>query len=466
MKGNWIRELNKPSIVFLIATFCFVLITMDFWRSWHKWQNNFSWDVANYYSYLPAYVNNNGSFEFSNPEFIDDYLPRYPGDSLHIPKTTCGLAMMYSPFYALGYKIAYNQKDPLDGFSEAFATTLHWGTILYALLGLLLLRNFLVKFFSEKVTTITLFILFFGTILFYYSLAQPEAPHSNLFFLFSAFLLVNYHWHIKQGLGRSILLGLLIGLIALIRPTDIMVVFLSIFWPVNGVSGVKEKFLFLMRHYKHILVMILCAFLVWLPQMLFWKARTGHFLYFSYPGERFFWGDPQIINVLFSYRKGLLLYTPLIGLAFAGFFMKYKELKLINRVTAGMLLLNLYLVSCWWDWFFGGCFGARAFVQHFAYLAIPLAILVARVYEGEKESNRTLLTRFAFTIIVSFGVSLNLFQTYQYNNNMIHFSSMTKKTYWLVFGKSALSEEQRGAWWGTLKEPDYEKLRSGEDRSQ
>lgn len=463
-----IQSLVKPSIILIVAIACFVIITMDGWRTWRKGQSNFSWDVANYYSYLPAYFANNGSFELQakDPSFNVSYLPVCPIDSLHIPKTTYGMALLYSPFYALGYKIAYNQQDPLDGFSEAFATTIHWGMIAYSIFGLLLLRNFLVKFFSEKVTTITLLILFFGTALFFYSLSQSEMPHAALFFLFSAFMLCTYHWHLKPTLGKTILIGFLIGLIALIRPTDVMIGFVFLFWPINGQITFKEKGLFFLKNYKQLIIMGLAALVVWIPQMLFWKMRTGHLLYFSYGNEQFFWSDPQIFNVLFSYRKGLFVYTPLIILSLIGFYYIPKSMRGIRNTLIFLFVLNLYVVSCWWDWFFGGCFAARSFVQHFSYLSIPLAGFIAFVFDEPGAHWKKSLLQFVVVIIISLGISLNLFQTYQYNANLIHPFGMSKKTYWLVFGKFRLTDQQQGEFWGSLKEPDYDKLRSGENRNQ
>lgn len=463
-----IQKLTKPSILLIIAITSFAIITMDGWRSWNKGDGNFSWDVANYYSYLPAFFTNSGSFELKTecPSFKVDYMPILPRDSLHIPKTTYGMALFYSPFFALGYKIAYNQQDPLDGFSEAFATTLHWGMIFYSILGLLLLRNFLIKFFTEKVITITLIILFFGTALFYYSLSQPEMPHSSLFFLFSAFLLSTYHWYLNQTIGRSLLIGFLIGLIALIRPTDLMIGLVFLFWPTEGCLSFKDKMMFLLKRYKLILVMASSALLMWVPQMLFWKARTGHLLYFSYQGEQFFWNDPQLINVLFSYRKGLFLYTPLIALSIIGFCFMPKSMKQIRNGLILLFVLNLYLVSCWWDWFFGGCFAARSFVQHFSYLSIPLASLIAFMFELPSKTWIKPIIQFVLVVCILLGISLNLFQTYQYNANLIHPFAMSKKTYWFVFGRYNLKGNEQYEFWGGLKEPNYEKLRSGEDRDQ
>src|SRR3954468_6842446 len=102
---------------------------MDLWRAWHTKQTNFVWDIANYYSYLPAKFCNNNSFAF-NPE-VSQYLPASPKGE-KISKVTYGMSILYAPFFALGYKIAINQNSPRDGFSEPFRTCIHWGSIFYA----------------------------------------------------------------------------------------------------------------------------------------------------------------------------------------------------------------------------------------------------------------------------------------------------------------------------------------------
>lgn len=457
-------KLNKPSIIVIIASICFVIVTMDLWRSWHNGQHQISWDVANYYSYLPATFNNNGSFEFEDD--LKNYLPVYPGDSLHMPKTTYGMALLYSPFYAIGHKIAINQGNKLNGFTDGYTGVLHWGMIFYGIIGLIVLRRFLIEFYSEKVVAITIGILFFGTSLFYYSVSQPEMSHAGLFFLFSCFLWFNYKWHLKQTYGTSIILGLIIGAIVLIRPTDIIIVLLLIFWPLSDKFNLIEKVKFFLKNYFKIAVMIVMAFLIWLPQLVFWKSRTGHYFYFSYPGEQFFWGDPQIVNVLFSYRKGLFIYTPLILLSVIGFFFMNNKSRSIKTILIVISILNLYIISCWWDWFYGGCFAARAFVQHFAYLSIPLAAFISYFFEKAHQLVWMPLLKLLVVIIISFGVSLNLAQTYQYNNNLIHFYAMTKESYWYVFGRFKLQEWEKNDLWSKLKEPNYDKLRSGEDRDQ
>jgi hypothetical protein len=438
---------------------------MDLWRTWHKTGNAFSWDVANYYSWLPAKFCNNNSFEFGNG--VEGYLGLSP-QGKHISRATYGMAIMYAPAFALGYKIAINQKDPTDGFSEPFATTLHWASILYVIIGLIFLRIFLLNYFSEAITALTLMIAFLGTMLFYYTLSLGEMPHGYLFFLISAFLLLCHKWHEKTTYFRSVLVGLVIGLISIIRPTEAAVVLIFIFYNVKTTAGLKTEALMFWKKKWHVLIMILIPVLIWIPQLLIWKSLTGSYFYNSYAvlGEKFYWSDPQILNLLFSYRKGWVVYTPLIILAFMGFFFMNGPEKKLRPVLLFILCFQVYLLSCWWDWFFGGSFGARGFSQHIAFLSIPIAASCRFFMNPENFKPALRILQLVFFVFVFSGIALNIGQTYQFNKNYIHFNSMTKKTYWLVFGKYFLDDEDMGKYWNSLKEPDYKKLKSGEKRDQ
>jgi hypothetical protein len=436
---------------------------MDFWRDWHKGKHNFIWDVAQYYAYLPAKFCNNDSFDFKNG--VETYLPDAPLGG-KMPKMTYGMSLMYAPFFGMGYKIAVNQDSPRDGFSEPFATCIHWGSILYGLLGLVLLRNFLIKFYSEKVVALTLAICFFGTTLFYYTLGNGEMSHSYLFFLISAFLLVTYHWHQSPSYRKSLLLGLILALIVLIRPTEIFLGLVFLFWNVSGFNELKERMGYFMKYKWHLLIMLALTVLIWIPQFMFWREKAGTYFYFSYEGERFFWTDPQIVNILFSYRKGWITWSPLIILVFLGFFFMKGAGRKLRPVILILLVLNVYVLSCWWNWFFGGSLGARGFTQHIAYLSLPLAACCHFFIESDNRKKYFVFLRVLFFAFVFSGMVLSVGQSYQFSQRYIHFDAMTKEAYWHVFGKYYMDEEEKNALWQKLKPHDDKKLRSGEDRNQ
>lgn len=473
MKTGFIQQIfppglfRKPGVLVIIFSACFAFWLVDFWRPYNasKKESNFSWDVMNYYSYLPAYFCNNGSFDFP-PPIVKTYLPVGPQGTF-VPKTTYGMSLMYSPFFALGYKIAYNQKSPLNGISEPFTTCIHWGSIFYALLGLVFLRKFLLAYFSEGIVALTLLCVLFGTMLFLYTYMQSEMPHGYLFMLISLFLYLTQLWHQKQKYRYAVGIGFTAGLMSLIRPTEALVCVFFLLWDVKTLSDFKVKGQFFLKNYRHLALIALMVVLLWVPQFLFWKQHTGTYFYFSYPGERFFWDDPQIINILFSYRKGWITYTPMVLLAFIGFFFVKKDFPLskwtLLLFTAGMV----YVLSCWWDWFFGGCFGARGFCQHIAFLAIPIASVLDRVFSSGKQY----LLKGAATLVTSVFIfsctCQNLGESYQYKVNTIHFVGMNEQIYWDVFRTYQYPHDiYPDNYWPNLTIPDYDKLRSGEDRDQ
>lgn len=65
----------------------------------------------------------------------------------------------------------------------------------------------------------------------------------------------------------------------------------------------------------------LAALVVFIPQFLYWKHVTGQFIFFSYKNtEGFDFMKPHILNVLFSFKKSLFVYTPVLIFVVAGFF--------------------------------------------------------------------------------------------------------------------------------------------------
>ena len=458
--------LKKPSAIFLVFCICFSFWFVDFWATYSAAQKgtSFTWDVFNYYSYLPAYFCNNGSFEFE--KFIESgYNPIGPLNT-HLPKTTYGMSIMYSPFFALAYKIAYNSGTPLNGFTEEFVYCIHWGSMFYVLLGLFFLRKHLLMYFNETITTITLFATLFGTMLFNYTFSNSEMSHGYLFCLFTAFLYLCDKWHRSPKWLTTVGIAITIGIISLVRPTEILIFLFFIFWNVKSFTDLQQKFTFFLTKYLHFFVILLIGVLLWVPQFLFWKTHTGNYFYFSYPGEKFFWNDPQIFNILFSYRKGWITYTPLILLSFIGVFFIKKDFPISKGFFVFFISLNVYMLSCWWDWFFGGCFGARGFCQNIAYLAWPIAFAINSVLYTDAVYKLKGLFAMLVLVFVFSCVCLNIGQTYSYHARKIHPFAMSEYMYWKSFRTFKFDDKFEQEFWEYIDEPDYQTLRSGENRDQ
>ncbi len=453
--------LKKPSILVLIFTVCFVLAFMDLFRQWHAGGTVFKEDVAQYYSYLPAYAYNKGSMDFHNG--VERYLNRTPSGE-YTAKMTYGMSVLYSPFFLLAHKITTNQQILRDGFSAPYSICIHWGCIFYAILGLFFLRQFLIHYFKEYIVATVMVLIFFGTNLFAYSMSYSEMSHAHLFMLFSALLWLSNSFYKKPSTFKFILVGILLGFISLIRPVDIIFSFVFFLWDVTSLKELKERLRFYFTNYRSLITAAIVV-LIWVPQCLFWKHTTGQYIYFSYVGERFFWADPQIKNILLSYRKGWLLYSPMITMAIAGFFFAKKQEFKSKYSVIIILSLVVYIYSCWWDWGFGGGFAGRSFVPYISVLAFPLAVFVQRIFSTTFNKYLLALKTGALGLMFFF-LCLNLGQTYQLLNGLIHHCGMTKKAYWTTFGKFFIEGKESQQYWESIKMPNYQDWLDGKNRNR
>jgi hypothetical protein len=207
------------------------------------------------------------------------------------------------------------------------------------------------------------------------------------------------------------------------------------------------------HHWKYIMTVLVIIFIVVIPQLYYWKFISGKWIYFAYGDERFYFSDPKILKGLFSYRKGWLVYSPIMLLALGGFFFMKGKLREIRFPLIIFILLNWYMVFSWWCWWYGGGFGARALIESYVILALPMGAALDRIWAA-----RRWFKYGAFAIMV-FLVYLNLFQVRQYRTTLLHWDSTSRELYWKVF----LSHEWPENYHALLDPPDYEKAKFREE---
>lgn len=456
--------------IYTVTLICvYMLFFQGYWRFWNsdKGETPFQWDADQYYSYLPAY------FIYDDLDFT--YTQRYwlvqAPNGKQVPKMTCGVAMMEMPFFLMGHKIAKNEQAVLDGYSEPYGKMVHYGSLFYTLAGLIILSFVLQRHFSDKVTALTIATLFFATNLFYYTLRDGEMAHCYSFFLTSLFLWLTVKWYERQKSIYFLWLGLTLGLATLVRPTEILSSIIFIFYGVRSKNDLVNKLKQVVLSYKNVPLFVIGFILMWLPQLILWKVKTGSFLFFSYGDkEGFFWQDPQVTNLLFSYRKGWFVYTPAMLLAIVGllFVLKNKTSE-IKTALIIYLVVTIYVLSCWWCWWYGGGFGMRSLIQSYSYLSIPLAAFYAYLFSVNfKRQFFTGIVRVAVIALFSGFTCLNIIQTYQYDHpadrRLLHYDSMSKAAYWRTFGKFDITPEEYSEFEKELVHPDNEGAMRGEKR--
>jgi hypothetical protein len=440
-----VKVFEKPSLYFFIFL---VIFSID---RHHRYEHRlteispFYMDVFEYYRILPDYFINHGK---TNHAFY---------------KTTMGMAIMYSPGFFVGHAIAKYQGVFANGYTEPYQWAIRWLSIIYALLGLWFCRKSLLYFFNEWITLISVVTVFFATNLFYYTYGWGELPHNYLFFLNALFIYLTLNWVLFKKKLLLPLLCLVGGFVTLIRPVGVIVFLFPLLFGVTNVNDLKQRIMFIFRNPPVVLLSVLMFLIPLSFQMIFWKIHTGKFLYWSYVGERFFFNDPQLVNFLFSYRKGWLTYTPVMALAVAGIAVCYKKHKEIFLAIVLIFVLAVYILSSWWEWSYGGSFGCRAMIEYYAFLIFPLAAFISWVWN--LASNRVLVQnslRSLALIIIFLCIHLNFRQTYLYRASVIHWSGMNKETFWHIMKMDSITAADYDYLNSKFTPPDQQKMLKGE----
>ncbi|MCD6355124.1 MAG: hypothetical protein J7L95_06210 [Prolixibacteraceae bacterium] len=443
------KSLSKYSVVFTVVLIAVYILVKGYWKDENR---VIASDVINYYAYLPAtFIFHD--LGFKNPETIEKgkfWIKRAPSGG-NIIKMSMGMSFIYAPFFFAGHVAAKILGYEAYGFSEPYRFFLLVGGVVYLLLGLIFLRKILLRYFSENITALTIFAVTIGTNLAHYSSIEGTMSHVYNFALINVFIWHTILWHDKPTAKRLLGLGALAGLITLIRPSNIIILFFFFLYNVSSFTLLKKKLKLIFGNFYWFLGMMGAFLLVWVPQFIYNLHFTGQLLFYSYTDEHFFFNNPQILDGLFSYRKGWLVYTPMMTIAVIGMVVLFFKKKEFALPTLVFMVLNVYIIFSWWCWWYGGSFGQRSMVDSYGLLAIPFALVLT-----ELAKIRRWLYKSAVGVVFAL-TALNIFQMQKYIRGSIHFADMTKEAYWQSFWHI----KPQPGFFDLLETPDYKKAKQG-----
>lgn len=437
--------LNKKIKYSLLASI--FIFTVIVWSRFNRPDHNIlSWDNFGYYLYLPNY------FIYKDPGMeninrIDSLRIHYQSSSTlyqvykgpkgkYIIRYSMGNAVFYSPFFFAGHLLAGILKFEQDGFSKPYQWAIMYGSLLYALIALIYSRKILLKYLNDVSVAITLVALFLGTNLYHMLAYNNGLTHGNLFMVYVLILWNTIKWHEFPKWKYALGIGFFCGLAIITRPTEIISVLIPMMWGVFS----KEKWNKIWQNKLQILIIPVIMFLIGLPQMLYWKTYAGEYIFRSYdnPGEGLDLWSPHTLPFLFSFRKGWLLYSPIMLASLIGVLMLWKKRKDAFYASATFIFLFIWITSSWTNWWYAGSFGSRAMVQSYGIMLLPLGVFID---SGLKTKNG--IIKYGIISFLIGGIFLNQFQTWQYNRGIIHAELMTKAYYWKVFLKTSVTEKDK-----------------------
>jgi hypothetical protein len=444
-------SLSHISIVLSLTVVFSIVFATKYWRNDNEIISN---DVLSYYSYLTStFIYQDITLKFSNKQ-SDEVFNRIwyqeLEDKSRVIKTTMGVSLCYMPLFIITHQLAPALGYIPNGYTLPYRLSIVLSAMLFFVIGLFYLRLILLRFYSEPIAAITLLGVAIGTNVVNYVVYESGMGHVYSFALIAVFIHYTFVWYEKYSLKTLLLLGTIGGLIVLIRPTNGIILLFFILYGINSFKAIGTRVKLFISNWRGVTLAILCAFLVILPQLFYWKYNSGHWAFFSYSdNEHFFFNDPKIIDGLFSYRKGWLLYTPIMSFAVLGLLFNRKEL----RVSSVFILSVLIFVTfSWWSWWYGGSFGARPFIDFYSLFALSIAAFIGFVMKKSK------WLTIGVSLVIAFFIYLNLFQSYQYRNELLHYSDTTNATYWGNFLKTEPYETYKE----DLIEIDNEAAKNGE----
>ncbi|MBX3102737.1 MAG: hypothetical protein KF690_09530 [Bacteroidetes bacterium] len=359
-----------------------------------------AWDQEGYFKYLQAIFIQGGFADLQGR--YPGYFPPVESTGRHLIKYTSGVALMQLPFFLPChlYALATGQAT---GESPPYGLAIHLAALAYFLLGLWLVYRVLLRYVSPLAARGTVLLVGLGTQLLWYASGEPGMSHIYSFCLFALLLWGTPLWIETPTVGRSLLLGFVLGFILLIRPTNGVIAL----WPLSWLLSHPAAHAHWRRHAVPLLLAGLAgALLAWLPQLIYWKHVSGYWLYWTYSEEGFHHlGQPRLLQVLFSVRNGWLTYTPLMAVALGGLV----YLRNTHRAQASTLviigLITWYVCAAWWMWWFGGSFGYRAFIEYYTLLAIPLAMVVQQVLALRRTARGLAIAVLVLYVYVNIGLT-------------------------------------------------------------
>jgi len=393
-------------------------------------------DSQAYYSYLPAvfiYQDLNfGFFEeiegekgkYYEPENFIDYRNDFAGEKIN--KYFIGTAVAQVPFFLTAHFLTYLTGRETDGFSALYMISITVAALFYLAIGLCFLNRLLLLYKVNEVNRgITLISVVFGTNLFCYTVAEPGMSHIFSFAFITAFSYYAKRIFIQPKKAYILYLSGLLGMIILIRPTNALILFALPFLA-GSFATFKSGLLFIFKQIKTLIISILLLFCIVFSQAIIYKIATGQFFVYTYSEEGFDFTTPHFFDILFSYRKGLFLYTPLYFLSLTGLYFIWKKSSWQTFSWVVFFITITYIFSSWWMWYYGGSFSGRVYVEYLSLFMILLAISLENL--NAKFWQKRIFIGVIFALIL-----LCQIQTYQYRLYKIHWSDMTKEMYWEVF---------------------------------
>jgi len=275
-----------------------------------------------------------------------------------------GTSLFWIPSLALA---SIFSRNPLDLFHEISAGVTG---IIFMLAGLYFLERYLRDLYSPQTVSSVILALFFGSNFFYYTSLEPALSHQPAFFLISFLLYWTHSW--RDSKTNYFLLGLLFGLVQITRIADTLLL-IPIFFSLK-------------LNFQKLGLIGLGFLLGIMPQIsaqYFYYGTVARNFYVTESSNQWSFKLIHLLEYLFSYQKGLFIWSPIYLLGIYGLLKLHKKIILAT-------IIFIWCLGAFWSEHSSMTAG---FGQRLALASIPyLGIGIAYVYERLKHKQQLIVT--------------------------------------------------------------------------
>jgi len=345
-----------------------------------------------YYAYLRSIA-----FD-RDVDFTNDYRMLGLGDKSQLFKATrtghaqsawtIGPAIVWSPFFAIGHVAAVRLHAAgvdvaADGTSFPYRQAVCVAGLFYGLLGCWFAFRSTRRIWPPGLATAAVVLTIAGSFMLWYLVAEPSMTHAPSMAAVAGFVWLWAATRERRSLVAWAALGIVAGLMSLIRWQNALFMVLPAIDVVNTLARSTDARARI-EALRGGTTFLVCAVIAFLPQMVAWKAIYGSYIARSPIGPEIRWTDPHIVDVLFSARNGLLSTSPMLYLGAVGLLLLAYDRADIGIPALIATAVMVYFNACIQDWWgsagFGGrrfdgtipffCFGLAAFIEAGSRLAV------------------------------------------------------------------------------------------------
>jgi glycosyltransferase involved in cell wall biosynthesis len=291
----------------------------------------------------------------------------------------------------------------LDGYSAFYSAFVAAGSVLCSFFALCLAVRTLIPVVGRTFALLGSLTVWLGTSGFSMVYLHPSHSHGLDLLVVGAFFYAWFRGRQRVEGRHWLLMGLLFGLCAMVREQNLVLVALPAFDVVRFWEKEWHRGAAISKTTRTIVTTAAAGCLGfvcgYLPQMIFNFIQSGAPLRSAYARVPFSWFHPKIGPVLYGSEHGLLYWTPLTLMGFAGIVLLLRQDWRRWGGVALVIFATIYQIGA-----FGLFGGAGAGMRYFINMSVPMAL-------GSAVASRAIAARIGLktsALICGFGILLNL----------------------------------------------------------